>query len=307
MQAAVDDLIDRLVAPSFSRIGYALRSPGFEPLPRLDGRTVVLTGPTSGIGKAAAAGFAELGASLVLVGRDRGRLEAVVRELDLGSYRIEVADLSSLSDVQALADRLDASMVDVLVHNAGAMFDEHGRTSDGIERTLALNLVGPYLLTERLLLGGLPADARVVLVSSGGMYAARVSLEDQRRADGYRPALAYARAKRGQVVLVEAWTSRHPAGPTFHAMHPGWVDTPGVETSLPRFRQLVGPALRTPEEGADTILWLAGAEEPVAEPGGFWLDRRRRATHRIPRTRESEDERADFIRDLAGLSGIGHA
>jgi NAD(P)-dependent dehydrogenase (short-subunit alcohol dehydrogenase family) len=295
----LDALADRLVIPSFSALGYRARSRRFEPLPRIDGRTVVLTGPTSGIGAAAAKGFDELGASLILVGRSPEKLDQLADGLT-GRHRTVVADLSRLDDARSLVDQLDPTSIDAVVHNAGAMFDRHERSTDGIERTIALNLVVPVLVTDLLLRGGLPQTARVVLVSSGGMYTTGPSLRDQRTEDGYRPALAYARAKRGQVLAVEDWAAAHPDGPTFAAMHPGWVDTPGVESSLPTFRTITKPVLRTPAEGADTILWLAAADDVPS--GGFWLDRRRRPTHYRPGT-DADPERIDrFLRDVRELA-----
>lgn len=76
-----------------------------------------------------------------------------------------------------------------------------------------------------------------------------------------------------------------------HAMHPGWADTPGIERSLPRFHRVMRPLLRTPAEGADTIVWLASAQQPGLSSGGFWHDRRMRSTHRVPWTRETEADR----------------
>ena len=97
------------------------------------------------------------------------------------------------------------------------------------------------------------------------------------------------------------------AGPVFHAMHPGWVDTPGLETALPTFRKVVGPLLRTPAQGADTLVWLAADDgEPLRSSGRFWLDRRPRPVHRLARTRRADtpDERQrlwDWCVDRSGV------
>ena len=112
-------------------------------------------------------------------------------------------------------------------------------------------------------------------------------------AEDYRGSVAYARAKRAQVTLSEEWAKRlRDDGIVVHAMHPGWADTPGLETGLPGFRTLLGPILRTPQEGADTIVWLAAAEEPGRSTGRFWLDRRPRSTRKLVRTGATVDERA---------------
>jgi hypothetical protein len=99
----------------------------------------------------------------------------------------------------------------------------------------------------------------------------------------------YARAKRAQVTLNEMWAERVDHGEVvFHALHPGWADTPGVAESLPTFRRIVGPLLRTPEQGADTLVWLAATDRATESSGGFWLDRRPRSIHRLPTTRRSD-------------------
>ncbi len=111
----------------------------------------------------------------------------------------------------------------------------------------------------------------------------------------YRGAVAYARAKRAQVVLTRLWAQRHRAtSVVFHAMHPGWAQTPGLEASLPRFRRLIGPLVRTPEQGVDTIVWLSAAPEGAASSGRLWLDRRPRPFDKLPGTRVSAEEAADL-------------
>ena len=123
----------------------------------------------------------------------------------------------------------------------------------------------------------------------------------ERSYDGVR---AYAETKRAQVVLAELWQAS-PLGERIHffAMHPGWADTAAVRSSLPRFHALMRPLLRTPDEGADTIAWLAAAQ-PAPAGGSFWLDRTRQRTHWLPRTRATEAERDELwrlAREAAGL------
>ena len=213
----------------------------------------------------------------------------IVRATANTDVHLVVGDLSDLASLGAaaadVAGRVDA--LDVLVHNAGALQAERTLSRDGIELTFATNVVGPFaltaLLTESLRAG---APSRIVSVSSGGMYAQSLDVDDlQTERHPYKGAAVYARTKRAQIVLTEEWTRRLGGlGITAHAMHPGWVDTPGIEASLPRFHKLLGPVLRTPEEGADTIVWLGAAEEPLRKPGRFWHDRRERPTHRLPGT-----------------------
>ena len=107
--------------------------------------------------------------------------------------------------------------------------------------------------------------------------------------NNYRGSQQYALAKRAQVTLNEMWADRiDQTEVVFHAMHPGWADTPGVRESLPTFRRVLGPLLRTPAQGADTLVWLAADPEPERCTGKFWLDRRVRPIHRVPSTRNSD-------------------
>jgi NAD(P)-dependent dehydrogenase (short-subunit alcohol dehydrogenase family) len=134
---------------------------------------------------------------------------------------------------------------------------------------------------------------RVVFVVSGGMYSQPLAVDRlEMRPDDYDGTTAYARAKRAQVTLAELWGARLPAAEVVvHAMHPGWADTPGVERSLPTFRRIVGPLLRTPEEGADTVVWLSASDgRPLASTGRLWLDRRPRDPHRLPSTRRADTD-----------------
>ena len=298
----VDSLIEVPIAPSFTKIGFQLRSrlEHWQPLASYDltGRTVVVTGATSGLGRQAAEDFARLGAHVVITGRDQAKARQVRAEIaqrtgssDLG---IDCADMGELDQVQAMADRLLAEHqgIDVLVHNAGALTGHRSVNAAGVESTVASQVLGPFLLTSRLLSAlsdGKPG--RVITMSSGGMYTAGLTVDHLQMTDAdYRGSEQYARAKRAQVTLNEMWAKRvGAAAVVFHALHPGWADTPGVEASLPQFRRLMKPLLRTPAQGADTLVWLAADDgEPVQTSGDFWLDRRRRNIHRLPSTRHSD-------------------
>lgn len=314
----VDAVIEAPVFTSFTRIGYELRKrlEHWAPLGSYDltGRVIVLTGATSGLGRAAATQLARCGATLVLVGRNPDRNDVVVAEMvdATGNDAITqvAADMGDYDQVRALAQRVlsDHDRLDVLIHNAGALTKERRDAPDGTEATVASQVVGPFLLTG-LLLDRLSqsAPSRVLTMSSGGMYTANLTLSGlQMSAGDYKGAEQYARAKRAQIALNERWAARFGhAGIHFHALHPGWVDTPGVDASLPRFAKVVGPLLRTADQGADTLVWLA-ADNAALESGGlFWLDRRPRSTHKLPSTRRSDtpDRRGrlwDWVSDTAG-------
>jgi dehydrogenase/reductase SDR family protein 12 len=312
----VDDLLEALVVPSFTRTGFAVRrrlfrwdDPGSW---SMAGRTVVLTGPTSGLGREAAGSFARMGARLVLVGRDAGRLERTRDELLAATPGAEVAtviaDMASLASVRAAAAEIleREPRIDVLVDNAGAMFPTRAETPEGFERTLATMVLGPFVLLARLWprLAESP-DARVVAVTSGGMYTQRLPLDDLGYTEGtYQGARAYARAKRAQVALAREWARRlRSHGIAVNAMHPGWADTPGLEASLPGFRRLVGRWLRSPAEGADTIVWLAAAPGARETSGRLFLDRRTRPFDRVPGTRLSAGERRALWDEVVALTG----
>jgi NAD(P)-dependent dehydrogenase (short-subunit alcohol dehydrogenase family) len=122
---------------------------------------------------------------------------------------------------------------------------------------------------------------------------------------GYRGAAAYARVKRAQVALSAEWARRAAGtGVAFHAMHPGWADTPGLAAALPRFRRILQPLLRTPEQGADTITWLATADPALVGSGSFWHDRRRRPEHLLPWTREAAGASRRLWDQCAGAAAM---
>jgi dehydrogenase/reductase SDR family member 12 len=298
----VDTLIEVPIAPSFTNVGFRLRSrlDHWAPLTsyNLKGRTVVVTGATSGIGRQAVEQFARIGAHVVISGRDLAKTEQVRAEVALitGSKELSVAcsDMGELDQVRAMADTILTShcRIDVLVHNAGALARNRSVNSAGVESTVASQVLGPFLLTSRLL-GALQAErpGRVLTMSSGGMYAAALSVGNlQMAVAGYRGSDQYARAKRAQVTLNQMWAERvDSTAVVFHTLHPGWADTPGVEASLPTFHGLMKPLLRTPAQGSDTLVWLAADDgEPLRTSGDFWLDRRRRSIHRLPWTRRSD-------------------
>jgi NAD(P)-dependent dehydrogenase (short-subunit alcohol dehydrogenase family) len=297
----IDRTLDASVVGGYSRIGYALRSRFWKPIPAgaLNGRTVVVTGPTSGLGLATAKGVRSLGADLVLVGRSVERLEALREELSRhagGDLRVVVADMGDLDAVESAAKSLRAlGKIDVLVHNAGSLTKKRAESPQGIESTIATHVLGPHRLTASVL--DVLAGGRVITVSSGGMYTSPLPKVSAGRSpemalDGYDGTKQYAVAKRMQVTLNEMWAER-VRGVAFHAMHPGWADTPGVRTSLPGFARVTAPVLRTADEGADTIVWLAAAEDSdLGASGGFWCDRERRPIHRLATTRRSDSPSA---------------
>jgi NAD(P)-dependent dehydrogenase (short-subunit alcohol dehydrogenase family) len=317
---ALEAVLDRSILFSFDRSGFERHARRFRAADlEVDyrGRICLVTGANSGIGFATAEGLARRGATVWLLCRDASRGRQALREIrrrvagaDVHLARLDVSDLGS---VRAFAARSAPRRVDVLVHNAGVLPDQRALTVDGIETTLATNVIGPFLLTQ-LLWPRLTAapDGRVIWISSGGMYATRLSLADPdwtaRPFDGVA---AYAQTKRMQVVLAEQMAARGAAaGVGVHSMHPGWADTPAVRSSLPRFHRWMRKRLRTPKQGADTVLWLALRPGTELPSGRFWLDRAPQPTHLLPLTREGDAEREAlwaFCERRAGRSRAGAA
>jgi len=312
LRSIVDSALEAVVPIAYTEPGYRIRRALWD-WPALDswsavGRTVVVTGATSGLGATLAGTLAGLGAGLVLVGRNAARAEQVradiIGRVPAAEVDIELADVGDLAAVRDLATRLGAGgrRIDALVHNAGAMIDRREESADGLESTFATMVAGPHLLTSllQMTLGG----GRVVWMTSGGMYTQALHLDDLQYRDGeYRGSVAYARAKRAQCDLVAEWAQRSPS--IFSAaVHPGWADTPGVIESLPRFHRVLDRVLRSTEQGTDTAAWLCVAPEPLVHNGALWFDRRQRGVARLPSTATGAADRHrlfDVVDDLVAV------
>jgi len=313
---ALSLLVDPLIVPSFDQTGYRIHALRFQPEDLdvdLSDRRCLVTGANSGIGYETTLALADLGAEVVLLCRNQERGEAAAKSVRerTGNSRIslEVVDMSDLTSLKKSFDRLARAPVDVLVHNAGVLPSQRVETRDGIELCFATHVLGPHLLT-RLLRSNLEksADGRVIFVSSGGMYTRGLNLEDpnwERR--DYDGVVAYAETKRAQVVLADLWAEElRGSSVVVNAMHPGWADTAAVESSLPRFHRITRSILRTPAEGADTVVWLAASARTRESSGHFFFDREARRKHLLPYTRESEEDRQalwKLCEDLCGTEG----
>jgi NAD(P)-dependent dehydrogenase (short-subunit alcohol dehydrogenase family) len=216
--------------------------------------------------------------------------------------------MSSLRSVREAVDQVreQEARLDVLVDNAGAIFDGRHVTDDGLETTFATMTVGPFVLTAGLLpLLAASGDGRVISVVSGGMYFQALPLDDLQfergRFDGTR---AYARAKRASTALIREWARRYHGPVRFDAMHPGWADTPGLAESLPGFHGFMRPILRTPAEGVDTITWLASEQLAGRPDGNLYLDRMPRPFDRLPATRLTAAERRRLWDAVVRLAGV---
>jgi len=254
-------------------------------LPTMNGRTVLVTGGTGGIGKATAAGLAALGARVAITGRDRRRADEAAAEIRAAggpAVDVFVADLSSQSEVRRLAaEVLDGlPRLDVLVNNVGGFWSTRHVTADGLEHTFALNHLAPFLLTN-LLLDRLMenAPARVVTVSSGAQAMGRIDFADLQGERSYSGQRAYNQSKLANVLFAYELARRlEGTGVTANVLHPGVVRTAfGAEdpARMQRWRlPVVRPFMKTPEQGAATSIHLASAPELAQVSGQYFADSR---------------------------------
>ncbi len=306
---------ERLILPgmlNYTRRGYR-RMPSRGLSRYLDGQKVGITGATSGLGLAAAQQLARLGARLVLVGRGEERLAAAATSIrDFAGSHTDIslieAELSSVAVAHTLTDRLltEHPDLDVWINNAGALFATRAETSEGHERTLAINLLVPALLSQRLAPAIAARGGRLINVVSGGLYTQALPLDDLNYCQQpFNGARAYARAKRGLLDLSRLWAADPQLGQArWHVMHPGWAATPGVASALPDFNRRLQPWLRNARMGADTMVWLAShpALADRSLSGSFWFDRAQRPTALLPGTATSTADVERLAHWLADVS-----
>ncbi|XP_053732833.1 dehydrogenase/reductase SDR family member 12 isoform X2 [Synchiropus splendidus] len=169
----------------------------------------------------------------------------------------------------------------VLINNAGCMVNQRELTEEGLEKNFATNTLGTYILTMVLIpILKKAEDPRVVTVSSGGMLTQKLNVDDlQFEKATFDGTMAYAQNKRQQVIMTERWAALHK-DIHFSSMHPGWADTPAVQSSMPSFHAKMANKLRTEAMGADTAVWLAISAAAAKQPSGlFFQDRAAVATH----------------------------
>jgi retinol dehydrogenase-12 len=277
----------------------------------MNGKVCVVTGATSGIGKAAAAALARQGAQVVLVGRDRGRAEAAAAEIGAVSTvppTVEIADLTSMEQVRALAGRLASlERIDVLINNAGLVLGERRVTQDGFEHVFAVNHLAPFLLTNLLLpkLTG-SAPARVVTVTSDAHSAASLDLDDPSLEHGWNSWRSYANSKLANILFTRELARRlDGTGVTANCAHPGVVRTGFGRESRPLLRfglTLARPFLLSPERGADTIVYLASSPDVAGETGGYYVKRQRREPSAAARDDAAARKLWDISEKMTGLT-----
>ena len=282
----------------------------------MSGRIVVVTGATGGIGKATAAGLAELGARVGIVGRSPERLAATAAELggragSGGPIDVFAADLSSLEQVRRLAAELEERYprIDALVNNVGGFWAHRHVTVDGLELTFALNHLAPFLLTG-LLIDRMRAhgDARVVAVASSAESLGRIDFDDLQGTQRYSGQRAYNQAKLADLLFTFELARRlRGTTVTANAVHPGVTRTAfGAEDQARLYASMGGlarPFMRSPERGADTVVWAASSPELDGVSGQYFHDRRVKR----PSPRSLDETTAKRLwrvsEELVGISG----
>jgi NAD(P)-dependent dehydrogenase (short-subunit alcohol dehydrogenase family) len=278
----------------------------------MEGKVVVLTGGTSGIGQVAATALAGMGARMVLVARDPARGEAALERLRQRSpgvaHGVYYADLSRLAEMKRVAQEIGAEepRIDVLINNAGALFTPRQVTEDGLELTFATNHVSYFVLThflrERLIAA---APARIVNTASEAHQNARLDFNDLQSEKGYRGFGVYGRSKLANILFTRELARRlEGTGVTANSLHPGFVATRFGDNTGGRTSAVIGFLKKfalKPEKGAETIIYLATSEEPAAVTGQYF----RKCRVASPSKQAQDDEAARRLwQETARLAGL---
>jgi NAD(P)-dependent dehydrogenase (short-subunit alcohol dehydrogenase family) len=278
----------------------------------MQGQVCVVTGATSGIGKAAAAALARQGAEVIVVGRDPGRAEATAAAIQADGApppKVEIADLARLDQVRALAGRLNQTLdrIDVLINNAGLVLNERTVTPDGYEHVFAVNHLAPFLLTN-LLRPKLTASApaRVITVSSDAHTAARLDLDDPNLEHGWSSWRSYSNSKLANILFTRELARRlDGTGVTANCLHPGVVRTGFGRDARPLMRvgiTIARPFMLSPERGADTIAYLASSPDVAAKTGGYYVKRQLREPSAAARDDDLARRLWEISERLTGLA-----
>jgi len=255
----------------------------------MTGKTILITGGTGGIGKAAAIGLASMGARVGITGRDRPRAEAaaaaITRESGNAAVDVFVADMSAQAEVRRLADEVLAAYprLDVLLNNVCGFWAHRHATADGLEHTFALNHLAPFLLTN-LLLERLTASApsRVVTVSSGAQSMGKIDFDDLMGAQKYSGSRAYNQSKLANVMFTYELAKRlEGTGVSATALHPGLTSTAfsAEDPALGFLVTLLRPFMKSPARGAETPVYLASSPEVEGVSGRYFANRKAKRSH----------------------------
>ena len=283
--------------------------------PSMTGKTVLITGGTGGIGRAAAIGLASMDARVGITGRDRARAEraatTIARESGNPAVDVFVADMSSQTEVRRLAGEVLSAYprLDVLLNNVGGFWAHRHVTADGLEHTFALNHLAPFLLTnlllERLMAS---APARVVTVSSGAQTKGKIDFDDLMGERKYSGQRAYSQSKLANVMFTYELARRlEGTGVTATVLHPGVTSTAfGAEDPARAMAPIIAALrrfMRSPERGADTAVYLASSPEAEGVTGRYFANRKARKSHKSSYDTATTARLWQVSADLVGLPG----
>ena len=301
-----DTLLDASIIYSFDQRGFLRHQRSyFDPsdiVPEsAKGKNIVITGGTGGIGRAVVQQAVKLGMNIWLCCRNPQKAQFLKEELlqegmKEENWHVINLDLGDLQSISEACFQLSDHKIDILVHNAGILPTSSKITTvygNEVEDATIVNLITPYVLTKKLSLQkSITKNTRVIWVSSGGMYPVKLNLallqSPMPRFDGVQ---LYAQSKRAEVILAQEFCTEHIS----LSMHPGWVNTEGVQNSIPRFYEWSQNNLRSPEQGADSIVWLAVVDERKLQNGGFCFDRRFKNPYSLPFTKETPAQRRALL------------
>jgi len=283
----------------------------------VNGKRVLITGATNGIGRQAALELATMGADLVLVGRNEAKTRRVQNELRAlnggGEIDYLIADLSSMAEIRRVADEFHAKYdrLDVLLNNAGAVFSDYQVSTDGYEMTFALNQLSYYLLTKLLLDTLLQTakeqgEARIINVSSSAHRNATMRLHNLRDKAGYSFMNSYGASKLMNVLFTYE-LARRLADTTVavNAVHPGLVDTGfghntgGLWSALIKIAQKLFAI--SPEKGAETLVYLASSPEVAGISGKYWNEKQQKRSSDISYDREQQQRLWEYSAEVTGV------
>ncbi len=281
------------------------------------GKTVLITGATSGIGRETALGLARLGAEVVAMGRDPAKLEALVREARVENLKLETlqADLSSLAQVHQLTSDFKARFgyLNVLINNAGLTPNTRQITVDGLEMQFMVNYLAPFLLTQ-LLLEPLKASqaGRVVNVASSAASMGRIDFDNLQSEKTYSMTSAYASSKLALLMFnLELAKRLEPQGITVNALDPGWIDTPmtqGMESStgllgvVNRLAKYMRFLRKTTVQGAHNSIYLASSQAVDGITGRFFSGSHQET--RVPKSVQDSSLRERLWLESLGLAKL---
>jgi len=276
----------------------------------MQNKTVVITGATSGIGEVAAIRLAEKGARIVFTARDKARADETMGKLKRANpnadHVLHMADLSRLVEMKRVgAELARESRIDVLINNAGALFNKRLETEDGLEMTFALNHMAYFVITNTLL-SRLKTGARIVTVASNAHRGARLDFDDLQSRRGYAGFPVYSKSKLCNILFNRELARRLAGtGVTANALHPGFVATRFGDNSGGLMRTVLKVAKPigaiSPEEGAQTLIYLASSPEAAGVSGEYFYECKTATPTAEARNDEDAKRLWDISQEIAGL------